>query len=96
MSSETIQTIIDLVEQIRDENKPEPERRAALRHVCVLKGEPALVVQGVPAEDLRFVAAAIRPSPSFGIELFERGLSVADAIDAVATGRVRRENDRRR
>ncbi len=93
LSSEAIATIRELVMEVQDETKPIEQRRAALKHIAALKGEP---YPSTPDEDLSFVAGAIRPMPGFGIELFERGLSIASAADAVAAGRAARGMDQRR
>ncbi|HEY1804946.1 MAG TPA: hypothetical protein VGG45_10750 [Terracidiphilus sp.] len=93
MSSETIETILELVPQVQDESKPVEERRAALRHIAALKGE---AYPAIPDADFSAVAGAICPQPGFGIELFEQGMSLAAAAEGVAKGRLSRGLDQRR
>ena len=91
LSSETTATIKELAAQVRDASKPLEERRAALRYICRLRGEPDHSVAQIPKDDLGSVGAAMTGWPD-GVN----GLSFRDAIAAVKEGRERAAVETRR
>jgi hypothetical protein len=69
---------------VADEGLSDTERRAALRHVAKLRGEPD-PANVVPVQNLKAVAKALQPIPGWV------RLRIADVAEAVAEGVMRRE-----
>lgn len=91
MLNEADETLVrSLLTTAADENKPEAERYAAIKHACRLRGD---AYQHVPLEELCQVAAAMQTKQIAGRTFGP--LSLRDAAEAIATGRRARSVSRR-
>jgi hypothetical protein len=85
--------ILALAQAVQDTNKPEPERREALRHIAALRSEPTACIDGIPESDLRSVAQMATIWGQLGVGT---NMSVADSADAVREARMISEARERR
>lgn len=86
MNSSNDQTIRALARTVQDVNRPEGERRDALRHLAAIRGENASPVDKIPADDLVSIVAGMTAMSAIRLA----DLSLADVLEAIREGRARR------
>ena len=79
------ETLRELARKVQDINQPVEQRRAALRHIAALRGEPEYLANQVPDDQIGAVAAAMTMWPD-GL----KGLTMKHAWEAIQEGRARR------